>query len=217
MLLDRARPGPQRGRRHELGAPSRRIVRTPPSPAAAAPPDDPILERLRRGAAFAPEGASHGQRLLLVRTLVTSDTAAAGAFYKAVIGWTSEMSSGPAGPYTIFKTGAGIPVGGMLRCRASRRAGWAMVAVDDVDCLRPARSRPTAARSTRPCRTFPDVGRFARRRRPAGRDVRAVQGRLDRVAAASCADVRPARWAGRATRADWGEGLRLLMPTCSAG
>jgi len=92
--------------------------------------------------------------------LVTTDTAAAGDFYREVIGWTSEMSSGPAGPYTIFKTRDDIPVGGMLEMQGAPTGWLGYVAVDDVDDV--ARKVEIAGGQIHKApQDIPDVGRFA--------------------------------------------------------
>jgi uncharacterized protein len=92
--------------------------------------------------------------------LVTPDTQAAGDFYKTVIGWTSEMSSGPAGPYTIFKTAQDIHVGGMLEMQGVPPGWLGYVAVDDVDAF--ARKVETAGGQVhKPPQDIPNVGRFA--------------------------------------------------------
>ena len=92
--------------------------------------------------------------------LVTTDTAAAGAFYEAVIGWTSEMSSGPSGPYTIFKTADGIPVGGMLEMKDMPPAWLGYVAVDDVDAFA-GKVQASGGQIHKAPQDIPGVGRFA--------------------------------------------------------
>jgi uncharacterized protein len=96
--------------------------------------------------------------------LVTTDTKAAGDFYKAVIGWSSEMSSGPAGPYTIFKAPNGtsdeIHVGGMLEMQGVPPGWLGYVGVDDVDAY--ARKVQAAGGEIHKApQDIPDVGRFA--------------------------------------------------------
>ena len=91
--------------------------------------------------------------------LVTTDAAAAGDFYKRVVGWETEASSGPAGPYTIFKADQ-IPVGGMMEMKGMHPAWLGYVAVDDVDAFA---AKVTAAGGLvhKPPQDIPDVGRFA--------------------------------------------------------
>jgi uncharacterized protein len=91
--------------------------------------------------------------------LVTPVTEAAGAFYKAVVGWTDEMSSGPNGPYTIFKAGE-HPVGGMLRMADMPPAWLAYVAVDDVDA-HAGKVKAAGGQIHQPPLDIPQVGRFA--------------------------------------------------------
>lgn len=91
--------------------------------------------------------------------LVTPDAKAAEAFYTSVVGWTTEASSGPAGPYTIFKTGE-FHVGGMLEMR-DVPAGWlGYVGVDDVDAYA-RRVEATGGVICKPPEDIPGVGRFA--------------------------------------------------------
>ena len=92
--------------------------------------------------------------------LVTTDTAAAGDFYREVIGWTSEMSSGPAGPYTIFKTRGDIPVGGMLEMQGVPPGWLGYIAVNDVDAFAK-KVQAAGGQIHKPPQDIPDVGRFA--------------------------------------------------------
>lgn len=92
--------------------------------------------------------------------LVTTDAAAAGDFYKTVIGWTSEMSSGPAGPYTIFKAAHDIPVGGMLEMQGVPPGWLGYVAVDDVDAFAK-KVEAAGGQIHKPPQDIPDVGRFS--------------------------------------------------------
>src|SRR5262249_44703214 len=46
--------------------------------------------------------------------LMTTDTNAAEAFYKKVIGWTAEPSPNSPMPYTLFKRAGGADVGGLM-------------------------------------------------------------------------------------------------------
>lgn len=92
--------------------------------------------------------------------LVTPDTEAAKAFYGAIIGWDTELTSGPAGPYTIFKTRDGVHVGGMLEMRDMPPAWLGYVAVDDVDAFA-GKIATAGGQVHKPPQDIPDVGRFA--------------------------------------------------------
>lgn len=91
--------------------------------------------------------------------LVTPDAKASEAFYKAIVGWTTEASSGPNGPYTIFKTGE-FPVGGMLEMKDVPPGWLGYIGVDDVDAYV---RKVEAAGGTicKPPQDIPGVGRFA--------------------------------------------------------
>lgn len=109
--------------------------------------------------------------------LVTTDAKAAGDFYKTVIGWGSEMSSGPAGPYTIFKAGQ-IPVGGMLEMQGVPPGWLGYVGVDDVDGF--ARKVEAAGGAVHKApQDIPDVGRFAVVADPQGAMFVLFKGALD--------------------------------------
>jgi predicted enzyme related to lactoylglutathione lyase len=115
--------------------------------------------------------------------LVTSDAQAAGDFYTRVIGWGTEMSSGPAGPYTIFKTpnrtgGEGIHVGGMLEMQGVPPGWLGYVAVDDVDAF----TQKVEAAGGQVCKApqdIPNVGRFAVVADPQGAMFVLFRGSLD--------------------------------------
>lgn len=97
--------------------------------------------------------------------LMTSDTAAAGAFYAKVVGWITEEAQG-AMPYTMLLAPAGFPVGGMMGISADMaqqgvRPGWVgYVAVDDVDG-RTAKAVELGGAVHRPPSDIPGVGRFS--------------------------------------------------------
>jgi predicted enzyme related to lactoylglutathione lyase len=109
--------------------------------------------------------------------LVTTDTAAAGEFYKTVIGWGSDLSSGPSGPYTIFKTGE-IPVGGMLEMQGVTPAWLGYVGVDDVDAYARKVEAAGGAIHKGPA-DIPNVGRFAVVADPQGAMFVLFKGSLD--------------------------------------
>lgn len=91
--------------------------------------------------------------------LVTPDAKAAEAFYTSVVGWTTEASSGPAGPYTIFKTGD-FHVGGMLEMKDVPTGWMGYVGVDDVDAY-VQKVEAAGGVICKPPEDIPNVGRFA--------------------------------------------------------
>jgi hypothetical protein len=72
--------------------------------------------------------------------LLTTDMAAAGAFYSGVLGWGSQDASTPDVAYTLFTVGT-APVSGLMELPPEGRKKGAMprwvgyVAVDDVDAI----------------------------------------------------------------------------------
>src|SRR5262245_35738417 len=60
--------------------------------------------------------------------LMTTDTNAADAFYRKVIGWTSAPFEASPMPYTTFNRPGDVPVAGMLQLPADVKAPpfWAM-------------------------------------------------------------------------------------------
>jgi predicted enzyme related to lactoylglutathione lyase len=97
--------------------------------------------------------------------LMTSDTAAAAAFYAKVVGWKAEEAKS-AMPYTTFLTPAGPPVGGMmdLPAEVAERGGppgWiGYVAVDDLDAAT-AKAAALGGTVHRQPADIPSVGRFS--------------------------------------------------------
>ena len=91
--------------------------------------------------------------------LVTPDAKAAEAFYTAVAGWTTEASSGPAGPYTIFKTGE-FHVGGMLEMKDVPTGWLGYLGVGDVDAFAK-KVEAAGGMICKPPQDIPGVGRFA--------------------------------------------------------
>ena len=97
--------------------------------------------------------------------LMTTDAAAAKAFYAAVVGWETEDLGGPHNGYTLFKAG-GRGVGGLMTlpaeaCEKGGSPAWAgYVAVADADA---AAKRIEAAGGVilRAPEDIPEVGRFA--------------------------------------------------------
>jgi uncharacterized protein len=104
--------------------------------------------------------------------LMTPDTKAAEAFYKAVVGWGMTKSDMPGMEYSMFTAGD-IPVAGMMPLTPDAAAmgappNWlAYIEVPDADA--------TAEQATKlggkvivPAQTIPDVGRFAVLQDPQG-------------------------------------------------
>jgi len=97
--------------------------------------------------------------------LMTSDTAAAGKFYSAVVGWKAEETQGGM-PYTMFAPPGGPPIGGMMDLPAQVAAqggppGWiGYVAVDDVEAST-AKAAELGGKVHRPPADIPGVGRFS--------------------------------------------------------
>lgn len=106
---------------------------------------------------------SHGQ--FVWYELMTTDTAAATAFYGSVIGWTAKDAGVPDRQYTILSA-AEAGVGGLMELpQAARDAGagpaWlGYVAVDDVDAI-VARVKNAGGAIHHPADDIPGVGRFA--------------------------------------------------------
>ncbi|HLZ67703.1 MAG TPA: VOC family protein [Aliidongia sp.] len=97
--------------------------------------------------------------------LMTTDTAAAEAFYKAVVGWGAQDSGVPGMSYTLFTMGEDR-IGGLMAVpeetrKAGARPGWiGYVAVADVDAMaeRIAKAGGTVHHAPQ---DIPNVGRFA--------------------------------------------------------
>ncbi len=105
----------------------------------------------------------HGQ--FVWYDLLTTDTAAATAFYSAAIGWTAADSRLPDRQYTILNAGA-APVGGLMALPQAALDGGARphwngyIAVDDVDAIA-ARVVDAGGAIHRGPDDIPSVGRFA--------------------------------------------------------
>jgi predicted enzyme related to lactoylglutathione lyase len=96
--------------------------------------------------------------------LMTPDAAAAGRFYSTTFDWTAEpMDMGPAGTYTIFKTGT-TQVGGMMARPPQMKdvpPHWlTYFAVSDCDGAA-AKVGKLGGQVLRPPDDIPNVGRFA--------------------------------------------------------
>lgn len=71
--------------------------------------------------------------------LMTTDTQAAGEFYRSVVGWTTRSMGGGGVDYTVFQASGEAGIGGMMAlppeaCAQGARPAWiGYVAVADVD------------------------------------------------------------------------------------
>jgi predicted enzyme related to lactoylglutathione lyase len=107
--------------------------------------------------------ASHGK--FVWYELMTTDTAGAEAFYKAVVGWGTQDSGMPGMAYTLLNAG-GTAIGGLMALpeearKAGMRPGWTgYVAVDDVDASAAQLTKAGGAVHRAPD-NIPGVGRFA--------------------------------------------------------
>lgn len=110
--------------------------------------------------------------------LVTTDTGAAADFYKPLVGWDTELSSGPAGAYTIFKAPGDIHVGGMLEMQGMPPAWLGYVAVDDVDAFA-GKVEAAGGQIHKAPQDIPNVGRFAVVADPQGAVFVLFKGSLD--------------------------------------
>lgn len=108
-------------------------------------------------------GSSQGR--FLWHELATSDVAGAIAFYKDVVGWSTEEFAGAGMPYTRWIAG-GTGVGGVMPLPEAAAANgapphWmAYVYADDVDALT-ARAVSLGAKTCAPPMDIPNVGRFS--------------------------------------------------------
>ena len=98
--------------------------------------------------------------------LMTSDTKAAEAFYKEVVGWgTTASENVPGMEYTIWKAGE-TPIGGLMAITPDAKAmgappSWtAYVEVPDIDATA-AQVEKLGGKAIVPAQSVPDVGRFA--------------------------------------------------------
>jgi predicted enzyme related to lactoylglutathione lyase len=97
--------------------------------------------------------------------LMTTDTAAATAFYENVVGWRSQDSGMPGMAYTLLTVG-GSPVGGLMALpeearKAGGRPGWiGYIWVGDVDATA-AKVKAAGGALHRPPDDIPGIGRFA--------------------------------------------------------
>ena len=103
------------------------------------------------------------------RELMSTDPAAAKAFYGGLFGWTFEEAPMPSGSYTLIKTEQG-QIGGLtdLMPGAPPMSCWAsFISVDDVDATA-AKVSAHGGRLHVPPSDIPGVGRFAVFADPAG-------------------------------------------------
>ncbi len=104
--------------------------------------------------------------------LMTTDPAAARAFYAQVVGWQVADSGMPGMDYTLLSAGP-HPVGGLMAlppeaCAAGVPPNWSgYLAVDDVDA-KAAAVQQAGGQLLRPAADIPGVGRFAVVADPAG-------------------------------------------------
>jgi uncharacterized protein len=107
--------------------------------------------------------ASHGR--FVWYELLTTDPAAAEAYYSEVVGWGTQPIAGPDGPYVLFTAGE-MPVCGMMKQpepakkRGAPPAWLGYVMVDDVDAAADQARHLGAAIHTQP-RDILDVCRFS--------------------------------------------------------
>jgi predicted enzyme related to lactoylglutathione lyase len=105
--------------------------------------------------------------------LMTTDAEAAGGFYRAVVGWTTQDVGGPGMAYTTFHVGGAAGMAGMLTLSPEALAGGAKpgwigyLAVPDVDDYA---RRLVAAGGTvhQPPTDIPGILRFAGVKDPTG-------------------------------------------------
>ncbi len=97
--------------------------------------------------------------------LMTTDTAAAEAFYRSVVGWQAKDAGMPGMAYTLLSAGD-VQVAGMMALppeafAAGARPGWiGYLAVDDADASA-ARIRAAGGAVHRAPEDIPGIGRFA--------------------------------------------------------
>ena len=97
--------------------------------------------------------------------IMTTDVAAATAFYARVVGWKAADSGLPGVAYTLLQAGA-TPIGGVMAIPGEAAASGAKprwtgyIAVDDVDAFA-AKVKAAGGTLHRPPDDIPGVGRFA--------------------------------------------------------
>jgi predicted enzyme related to lactoylglutathione lyase len=114
--------------------------------------------------------------------LLTPDPDAAAAFYGAVVGWTTH-AHGAGGEYRLWRTGAGVDVGGLMAPpgEAGMPATWlGYIGVDDVDQT-VARVVAAGGATHMPATDMPGVGRMAMVADPQGAPFYVMRGAVDGV------------------------------------
>ena len=102
--------------------------------------------------------------------LMTTDTAAAEKFYTDVVGWKAEPFGGSAMPYTVFKRGGDVGIGGMMKRPDDMPMPpfWAMyIGVPDFEDA-VAHIKRLGGRELSPVIDIPDVGRMQMMADPQG-------------------------------------------------
>lgn len=108
--------------------------------------------------------------------LMTSDVAAAKAFYGKLFGWDTEDMSMPGMTYTVVKAGGG-EIGGIMAMpkeAPNMPPTWgAYVTVDDIDATAKTAGE-LGAKLLVPPTDIPDVGRFCVIQDPQGATISAI-------------------------------------------
>ena len=108
--------------------------------------------------------------------LMTSDVAAAKAFYSQLFGWEMQDMSMEGTTYTVLKAG-GAEVGGLMATPPEAQGAppqWgSYVTVDDVDAT-VATAEKLGGKILVPPRDIPDVGRFCVIQDPQGAVISAI-------------------------------------------
>jgi len=108
--------------------------------------------------------------------LLTSDVAAAKAFYTKLFGWETEEMSVPGMTYTVIKAG-GKEIGGIMNVPPEAKGmppAWgSYVTVDDVDRTAKA-AEQLGGKILMPPQDIPDVGRFCVIQDPQGAVINAI-------------------------------------------
>ena len=153
--------------------------------------------------------------------LITTDVAAAQAFYTKVVGWGAQDASTPGLPYTVFTAGT-ASVGGLMdlpdeatRKWARRQGGWGMSA------SRTWTQRPTGSRRLGGAVYVPptnsNIGRISVVADPQDGNAGVGQGLENRPTAARRTRADRGRWAGMSCSPPTGRRRLLSMASCLAG
>ena len=120
--------------------------------------------------------------------LMTSDPKTAGAFYRAVIGWSLDKFADPASGYQVFSAND-TPVAGLMRTppeaagNGAHPSWFGYIGVDDVDATAQRMAEAGGIMHMEP-RSIPDVGRFAMLSDPQGAALYIMRGEPDQASAA---------------------------------